>query len=126
MRTVSAVALCGIYIAAVLAGAPHVGPAMTPWFLIGLSAAFGWGYVAVAQGRKVTALSIVAVVTILLPVAALIALAWPLYRSPLELLASLWLEFRDRGLPGLLLLAPVAAASVPVFFARSDRHAEGR
>jgi hypothetical protein len=121
MRTVSAFALCGLYIAAVLAGAPRFGPTMTPWFLAGLSAAFAWGYPIVARGRGLTALSIVAVVTILLPFVALIGLAWPLYRSPSDLLASLWLEFRGQGLLGLQLLAPLVAASIVVFFARQTQ-----
>jgi len=47
-----------------------------------------------------------------------IALAWPLYRSPSNLLVSLWLEFRGQGLLGLQLLAPLIAASIVVFFAR--------
>jgi hypothetical protein len=110
--------MCGLYIAAVLAGAPRVGPTMTPWFLVGLSAAFAGGYLTVAQGRRLAVLSIVAVVTVLLPLAALIALAWPLYRSPSGLFASLWLEFRGQGLPALQLLAPLVAASIVVFFAR--------
>jgi len=35
-----------------------------------------------------------------------------------NLLASLWLEFRGQGLLGLQLLAPLIAASIVVFFAR--------
>jgi hypothetical protein len=112
--------MCGLYIAAVLAGAPRFGT-MTPWFLVGLSAAFARGYLTVARGRRLTALSIVAVVTILLPLVALIALAWPLYRSLSDLLASLWLEFRGQALPGLQLLAPLLAASIVVFFARQTQ-----
>ena len=56
-------------------------------------------------------------VTILLPVAALIAIAWPLYRTPSDLVASLWREFRGEGLPGLALLAPLVVAGIVVFFA---------
>lgn len=110
--------MSGLYIAAVLTGALRFGPTMTPWFLVGLSAVFAWGYLTVAQGRRLTVLSIVAVVTVPLPLVALIALAWPLYRSPSGLFASLWLEFREQGLPGLQLLAPLVAASIVVLFAR--------
>ena len=121
MRTVLALAMCGLYIATVLAGAPRFGPTTTPWFLVGLSAAFVWGYLLVARGRRLTALSIVAVVTILLPLAGLIALAWPFHRSASDLLASLWFEFRAQGLPGLQLLAPLVAAGIVVFFARQTQ-----
>src|SRR6476661_1785807 len=118
MPKVVAFAMCGLYIVTVLVAAPRFGPTMTPWFLVGLSAAFAWGYRVVARGRGLTALSIVVVVTILLPLAALVALAWPLYRSPSDLGASLWLEFRGQGLSGLRLLAPLVVASIVVLLAR--------
>ena len=118
MRMGSSLAICALYIAAVMAAASRVGPTMTPWLLVGLSAAFGWCYPTVAHGRKLTALTIVGVVTILLPVAALVALAWPLYRSPYDLAASLWLEFRGQGLSGLVLFAPLVVASIVVLLAR--------
>jgi hypothetical protein len=121
MRMASPLTLCAIYIAAVLAAASGVGPTMTPWLLVGLSAALGWCYSTVARGRKLTALTIVGVVTILLPFAALIALAWPLYRSPSDFAASLWREFREQGLSGLVLLAPLLVASIVVSFARPTR-----
>src|SRR3954452_22819443 len=118
MRTASTLALCGLYIAAVLAGASRLGPVMTPWFLAGLSAAFAWGYISITRGRSLAALSIVAVVTVVLPLMAVIALAWPLHRSLSGLFGSLWIAFQEQGLgSGLQLLAPPLAAGVILFFA---------
>jgi len=116
---VAALGLCLLYFAGVLAGAPLCGPMMTPWFLAGWSAAFVWAYLAFARGRAVAALAIVTVVTALLPVIALFALVWPLYRSPSGVLASLWSELRGRGLlGGLELFVPLMAAGIATFFVR--------
>jgi hypothetical protein len=109
----AALGLFLLYLAGVLAGAPLCGPIITPWFLAGWSAAFVWVYVVFAGGRATAALAIVTVVTVLLPVIALSALVWPLYRSPFAASASLWSEFRGRGLLGTLaLFVPLLAASI--------------
>jgi len=116
---VAALGLCLLYFAGVLAGAPLCGPMITPWFLAGWSAAFVWAYLAFARGRAIAALAIVTVVTALLPVIALLALVWPLYRSPSGVFASLWSEWRGRGLlGGLELFAPLMAAGIATFFIR--------
>ena len=114
-----------LYFAGVLAGAPLCGPIITPWFLAGWSAAFVWAYLALARGPAIVALAIVTVVTALLPVIALFALAWPLYRSPSDISASLWSELRDqRLLGGLELFVPLMAAGITTFFiARARRNA---
>ena len=115
--TVAALGLCVLYFAGVLAGVPLCGPTITPWFLAGWSTAFVWAYLAFARGRAIAALAIVMVVTTLLPVIALFALVWPLYRSPSGISASLWSEFRGRGLlGGLELFAPLMAAGITTFF----------
>ena len=89
---------------------------MTPWFLAGWSAAFVWGYLTLARGRRTTALALVTVVTVMLPVFALICLVWPLYRSPSAMFGSLWTEFHGRGLlGGVELFLPLLAASGIVF-----------
>jgi hypothetical protein len=107
-----------LYFAGVLAASPLCGPTMTPWFLAGWSAAFVWVYLDFARGRPIAALAIVMVVTVLLPISALFALVWPVYRSPLGISTSLWSEFRTRGLlGGLELLAPLLAAGITTFFA---------
>ena len=117
MATAVALGLCLLYLAGVLLGAPLFGPTMTPWFLAGWSAAFVWGYLTFARGRRITALSIVTVVTVLLPVVSLIGLVWPLFRSPSAMFGSLWSEFRARGLlGGVELFVPLVAASINAFF----------
>src|SRR6185437_9753902 len=117
MATAVALGLCLLYLAGVLLGAPLFGPTMTPWFLAGWSAAFVWGYLTLARGRRITALSIVTVVTVLLPVVALIGLVWPLFRSPSAMFGSLWSEFGGRGLlGGVELFVPLVAASITAFF----------
>ena len=113
-----------LYFVGVLAGAVLCGPTITPWFLAVWSAAFVWGYLSLARGRPITALSIVTVVTVLLPVFALLTIVWPIYRSPSGIFTSLWSEFRGRGLlGGLELFAPLVLASVSALFiglAKSD------
>jgi hypothetical protein len=124
MATSAALGLCLLYFAGVLAGVPIFGPASTPWFLAGWSAAFVWGYLTVVRGRRITALTIVTVVTVLLPVFAVIGLAWPLFRSPSAMFGSLWTEFQGRGsLGGVELFLPLLAASGIVFLVgRADSH----
>jgi hypothetical protein len=119
---VAALGICVLYFAGVLAGAPLCGPTITPWFLAVWSAAFVWAYLAVARGRAIAALAIVTTVTVLLPVFALFALVWPLYRSPSGISASLWSEFRGRGLlGGLELFVPLVAAGITtLFIGRAD------
>jgi len=119
---VAALAICVLYFAGVLAGAPLCGPAITPFFLAGWSAAFVWAYLALARGRAIAALAIVTVVTALLPVAALFALVWQLYRAPSGISASIWSEFRGRGLlGGLELFIPLITAVVMTFLIRRSR-----
>jgi hypothetical protein len=120
--TAVAWALCAVYVVAVLVGSPHFGPETTPWFLAGLSAAFVWGYRRLARGHPITALSVVAALTVLFPIMALVALVWPLYRSPVTLLASLGTELLARGAVGALqLFAPLIAAGVVLFFVDAGR-----
>ena len=116
MRAAVALAICVLYFAGVLVGAPLFGPAMTPWFLAAWSTVFVWAYLTFARGRRATALSIVMTVTILVPILVLIALVWPLYRSPSAIITSLWSEFRERGPLGALeLFVPLGAAAIFVF-----------
>jgi hypothetical protein len=114
---VAAFGICVLYFVGVLAGTLLCGPTITPWFLAAWSAAFVWGYLFLARGRPLTALSIVMVVTVLLPVLALFAIVWPIYRSPSGIFTSLWSEFRGRGLlGGLELFTPLLVASISAFF----------
>ncbi len=54
-----------------LAGVPIVGPSISWAFIAAWSAAFAWCYVAFLHGRAFTAVSIVIVVTMVLPIVAL-------------------------------------------------------
>ena len=122
MPTAAAIAICVLYFAGVLVSVPVFGPTMTTAFLAAWSAAFAWSYLVFAAGRRITALSIVTIVTVLLPVLALISLVGAHYASPSALFLSLSSEFRGRGpLGGLELFVPLVAARVIVFFASARR-----
>jgi len=111
VSSIAAVALCLLYLASVLVGVPLVGPRMAPWFLSLLSAAFVISYVFLVRGRGVVAMAVVAAVTIILPLGALVAIGWPVYRNWNALLASFWAAFADRGGLGVLeFFAPTIVA----------------
>ena len=112
MSAIAAVVLCVVYFSCVLAGASVVGPAIAPWFLACLSIAVVWCFVAYARGHAGVALAVVVVVTVVLPIGALLALAWPIYESWSRSIASIWTAFQERGVLGgvELLVPPVAAA----------------
>lgn len=119
MRHVVTIATCVLYVAGVLTSVPLAGAGIS-WALIAVwSAAFAWCHIALLHGRAFTAVSIVIVVTIVLPVVALIALAWPN-------LDFLWPAFEDRGaLGGLEFLAPLIAALLYVLLAHRLRPRRG-
>jgi hypothetical protein len=105
--------ICLLYFAGVLVGAPLAGSALTPWFLALWSAVFVCGYVRFTRGRPMPALIVVMIVTVFVPVFALVALVWPIYSSYSALLASLWTEFRERGaFGGFALFVPLIVASI--------------
>jgi hypothetical protein len=118
MQQVLAVALCILYFAGVIAGVPMVEPYNSWLFLAAWSAVFVWCYLSLLRGRPFIAVSIVIVVTIVFPIVALIAIAWPIYRAWPPLFASLWPALQDRALGGLELLAPLVAALICVPLAR--------
>ena len=70
-----------IYFAGVLVGAPLAGSSVTPWFLAIWSALYVACYLAIARGSRTTAVSVVIIVTVVLPLVALVASAWPFYDS---------------------------------------------
>jgi hypothetical protein len=115
MHYVAAVAICVLYFAGVLATVPIAGPIMAWAFIAAWSAGFVCCYLAFLRGRARTAIAVVIVVTIVLPIVALIAMAWPK-------LEFLWPAFQDRGaLGGLEFFAPLVAALVCVLLARRLR-----
>ena len=86
---------------------------MAPWFLAGLSVAFVWCYLVLARGHISVALAVVIVVTVVLPLGALIVIGWPVYQSWSALVASFWVAFEDRGPFGTVeFLAPTIAAAL--------------
>jgi phosphotransferase system glucose/maltose/N-acetylglucosamine-specific IIC component len=113
MVKVAAFALCLVYFAFVLAGVPLAGPRIAPWFLAVLSAAFVWCYLVLTRGRISVALAVVIVVTLVLPLGALIVIAWPVYQSWAGMGASFWAAFEERGpFGGVEFLAPTIAAAL--------------
>ena len=118
MQRALTVAICVLYFAGVIVGVPMVGPYFSWLFLATWSAVFVWCYLSLLVGRPLTAVLIVIVVTIVFPIVALLAIAWPTYRSWSSLFASVWPALQDRALGGLELIAPLVAALVCVPFAR--------
>jgi hypothetical protein len=113
-----------MYFVGVLTGASVLGPETSWPFLAAWSAVFAWSYVMLLHGRGLIAVSIVIGVTIVLPLVALIAIAWPAYRSWSALYTSLWPGFEDRGALGNLeFIAPPVAALLCVAIARYRRSA---
>jgi hypothetical protein len=113
MLKIAAFALCLVYFACVLVGVPLAGPRIAPWFLSALSAAFVWCYLVFARGHASVAVAVVIVVTLVLPLGALIAIGWPVYRSWGALAASFWAAAEERGpFGGVEFLAPTIAAAL--------------
>jgi hypothetical protein len=112
MHGVVTVAICVLYFAGVLAGVPMVGPRNSWAFIAVWSAAFVWCHLVLLRGRAVAAVSIVIVVTLVLPIAALVVVAWPT-------LNFLWPAFVDRGALGMSeFFAPLILALLCVQLAR--------
>ena len=112
MRWIYIIAVCSLYVAGVLASVPMVG-AGDAWTVIAAwSAAFVWCFLALLHGRPLTAVSIVMVVTLVLPIGAVISVAWPN-------LGLLWPAFQDRGaVGGLQFFAPLMVALLCALLAR--------
>lgn len=113
MLKIAAFALCLVYFACVLVGVSLAGARIAPWFLSALSAAFVWCYLVFARRHASVAVAVVIVFTLVLPLGALIAIGWPLYRSWSALAASFWAAAEERGLlGGVEFLAPTIAAAL--------------
>jgi hypothetical protein len=126
MGTVVAITLCLSYFVGVIVGTPFAGPALSPWFLVVWSAAYDWSYLTLARGRAAVALAIVFLVTLLLPVVALVYVGWPDFASLPELCASYWSAFQERGLFGAFeFLAPIIAAALSTVLIRRFRSPAG-
>ena len=111
--TTLAVLLGVLYFACVLAIVPMAGPAITPWLLACLSILFVWCYLRFARGRATMAVGIVVLVTLVLPLVALIVIGWPLYPTWSSLGASLWAAFQDRGIFRIVeFVAPAGIAAI--------------
>ena len=115
MHYIAIAAICLLYFAGVLASVPLAG-ASTSWALIAAwSAVFVWCYLLFLRGGAYAAVSIVIVVTIVLPLVAVIAIAWPTFDS-------LWPALQDRGVLGALeFFAPLIAALLCVWLAHRLR-----
>jgi hypothetical protein len=111
MRGIVAIVICLLYFAGVLVGVPLAGQPFAPWFLAVWSAVFVACYLVVTRGNRIAAVSIVIVVTLVLPFAALVAIAWPIYHSWPAMVASFGGALQERGSFGIIeLLAPLAVA----------------
>ncbi len=121
-RAGSRVAVCLLYVAGVLAGAYMVGSDISWAFLAAWSAVFAWCYLTLARGSPRAAISIVIVVTIVCPAAALVAVVWPIHRTWPALYSTLWPALKDRGVVGgLEFLAPLGAALICIHVTRHLR-----
>src|SRR5262245_5499100 len=89
--------LCVVYVVGVFAGTALVGPEWTPWFLGVWSIAFTCAFITFARGQAGIALAVVLLFTVLLPLAALFVVGWPMRESVPGLVASIWSAFAERG-----------------------------
>ena len=88
-----------------------VGSQNAVWYLAALSIVFVWGHVSLVKGNASSALAIVLIVTVIIPVVILFAIGMPVYKTWLETANSLYSSFRDHGqFQGLELFVPFLAA----------------
>jgi hypothetical protein len=116
MKVIVAIPLVVAYVVAVFVGAPAVGPGAFEWLLMLLSALFVWAYLVPARGGPLVPLALVAVLTLLFPLAVLTWVGLPTHRTWWAALTAVFLSFRDHGsLWGLEIVFPIAGAAAMAF-----------
>lgn len=117
MRKLASLGIVLAYLALVAIGVPILGPVygpvFVPYFLAAISALFVWLYGAVVGGHMFVSLSMVIMVTVVFPVAMLVAIAWPSYQSWSGVVGAFAATFRASSpIWGLEMFLPLVAASI--------------
>ena len=119
MKILATIALCLLYVAAVVSLGSAFGPAASPWLIALLSLLFLLAYRWFVRGSLTVPLAVVFVVTLVFPIAVLLAIGMPVYHSWSSTAASLYASLRDHGqFWGLELFAPLLAAAAGAFVLR--------
>lgn len=119
MKTVIPVALCLLYVAAIVSLGSLLGPAASPWLNAILSLIFLLAYRWFVRGRLTVPLATVFFVTLVFPIAVLFAIGMPVYHSWSATASPLFAAFRDHGqLWGLELFALLVSTAIGVLFLR--------
>jgi len=106
-------ALVLAYLGFVFAAVPYIGPIWSPWVLSVASLSFVLAFVLITHGRALWAVSLVVLVTLLFPIAVLLAVGWSHYPSFGELLSSYLATLNEHGqLSGFELLLPSLIAAL--------------
>lgn len=113
MKILTPVALCFLYVAAIVGLVPLFGPVASPWQMAALSLIFIWSYQRFAPGQLKVPLIVVFVVTAFFPIAVLFAIGLPVYHSWSRTVSSFFTAFREHGqFWGLELFIPFLAAVI--------------
>ena len=119
MKILAPVALCLLYVAAVVGLDSGVGPVASPWLIALLSLLFLLAYWWFVRGPLMIPLVVVFFVTLVFPIAVLFAIGMPVYRSWSSTAGSLFSALRDYGqFWGLELLVPFLAATTGALILR--------
>jgi len=112
MKILAPVALCLLYVAAVVGLGSAFGSVASPWLIALLSLLFLLAYRWFVRGALTVPLAVVFFVTLVFPIAVLLAIGMPVYHSWSSTASSLFASLRDHGqFWGLELFAPLLAAA---------------
>jgi len=121
MNKIAALALALAYVGFVFFAAPYIDPIWSPWLLTVASLVFVLGFIRI-RGKGLWAVSLVALFTLLFPVAVLVEIGWPHYPSFGELLSSYLATLSEHGqLSGFELLLPLLSAGLGAVLANRMR-----
>ena len=122
MNKIAALALALAYVGFVFFAVPYIGPIWSPWALSVASLVFVLGFVLITHGKALWAVSLVALLTLLFPMAFLVAIGWHHYPSVGELLSSYLSTLKEHGqLSGFELLFPLLSAGLAAVIASRTR-----
>ena len=112
MNKIAALVLALAYVGFVFFAVTYIGPIWSPWVLSVVSLVFVLGFILI-HGKGLWAVSLVALFTLLSPIAVLIAIGWSHYPSFGELLSSYLATLSEHGqLSGFELLLPLLSAGL--------------
>ena len=116
MKILVPVALCLLYVAAVVGLGSAVDPVATPWLIALLSLLFLLAYRWFVRGPLMVPLVVVFFVTLAFPIAVLFAIGMPVYHSWSSTAGSLIASLREHGqFWGLELFAPLLTTAAGAF-----------